>query len=234
MSTDHSTKFPKFVVANFKSHQTREEARVWVKRFTENYRHREEVAVILAPSFTNLQEFESIQHHLLAVQDVSPFPPGAYTGAVNVRQLKEFSVDYCLIGHSERRGWFHETNQDVANKFRMLQEDDDFSPIIPIIFTDRNNIVKQLSALDLDETSGEIIAYEPIDAIGSGHAADEKDIEEVIEIIWKIKPKIPILYGGSVTSKNANKYLSHPDLSGIVVGGACLDPDEFVSIINGA
>lgn len=224
-------KIASFIVANFKSHQARAEAEAWRDKFTAIYKPRVgEVAVILTPSFSNLYIYENVQHTLLGAQDVSPFPPGNYTGAVNARQLKDFGVEYCIVGHSERRRWFGETNQMVALKCRELLE----AGIIPILCLDLDYAQAQMAALEIDDQSPLVVAYEPVESIGTGNPQPTNLVSEALGKLPSLVGNFPILYGGSVTSQNAADYLSVPGISGLLVGGASLSAHEFANIINQA
>lgn len=222
----------KMVVANFKSHQTISEAEEWIKVFKNGYLPKEEIKVVLAPGFTNIQEFmrevEGLRGVAIGSQDSSPFPPGAYTGAVNARQLAVLGVKYAIAGHSERRKWFAETHQEVANKIRELLE----QKITPILCLDRDYLNIQIAALESEWINRIVVAYEPVAAIGSGQAEDP---EEAWRIAEKIRAKLPevkaFIYGGSIDAKNAMSYLNN-GFDGLLVGTDCLDPMKFLEIIK--
>lgn len=220
-----------FMVANFKSHQTAVQARTWVNYFSSSYKSKiGEVAVILSPSFPNLSIFTNVPGALLGAQDVSPFPPGSYTGAVNAKQLRELGVEYCIVGHSERRRWFGETNQTVAAKCRELWE----VGIIPILGLDADYAQSQMAALDVDGEHPLIVAYEPVAAIGTGHPQSTRQVDEILGKLLPVIGNFPILYGGSVTAQNARDYLAVEGISGLLVGAGSLDANEFAKIIDQA
>lgn len=219
---------PKLIAANFKSHQTAPEAKSWIDKFISIYVPRSEKSkVILAPSFTNLPIYQNLANTFLAAQDVSPFPPGAYTGAVNARQLKNLGVNYCLVGHSERRRWFRENDQTSAQKITELHD----AGIIPILCLDLDYAASQIAAIDLN-SKPLVIAYEPVESIGTGNPPPPPEVAQAAAQIQKLAPGVPIIYGGSANSQNAGEYLSVPGISGLLVGAACLDPNEFNAIIN--
>ena len=219
---------PKLIVANFKSHQTATEAEDWVKKFTSIYQGKFEVTtVILAPGFSNLHIYKTVRHTLLAAQDVSPFPPGNYTGAVNSRQLKDFGVEYCLVGHSERRRWFGETDHTSAQKITELWD----VGITPILCLDLDYAKSQIAAIN-PNSNPLIIAYEPLESIGTGNPQPAAEVAEAVTGIKNSAAEIPIIYGGSVNSQNAGQYLAVPGISGLLVGAACLNPNEFNATIN--
>lgn len=219
---------PKLIVANFKSHQTTPETKSWVDKFISIYVPRPEKSkVILAPSFTNLSLYKDLPDASLAAQDVSPFPPGSYTGAVNSRQLKDLGIGYCLVGHSERRRWFGETDQTSAQKITELHD----IGIIPILCLDLDCAASQIAAIDLN-SKPLVIAYEPVESIGNGNPQPPPEVAQAIIQIQELAPGVQIIYGGSVNSQNAGGYLSVPGVSGLLIATACLDPNEFNAIIN--
>lgn len=219
---------PKLIVANFKSHQTASQAKSWINIFTSIYSpNPQKSKVILAPSFTNLSLYKDLPDASLATQDVSPFPPGSYTGAVNARQLKDLGVNYCLVGHSERRRWFTETDQTSAQKITELWDAD----ITPILCLDLDYAASQIAAIELN-SNPLIIAYEPLESIGNGNPQPPAEVSQSVSQIQNLAPGVPIIYGGSVNSQNANGYLSVPGISGLLIATACIDPNEFNAIIN--
>lgn len=232
----------KYIVANFKSHQTGREAQNWLNQFKSAYEPTEGKTVILAPSFTNLWLFQKClsgvsspnnPHQdkiLLGAQDVSPFPPGAYTGAVSAAQLITHGISYCLVGHSERRKWFHETHQEIANKIRELLD----QSITPILCLDQPYQQAQIAALEDGWLKELIIAYEPVEAIGSGRPQNPQAASQIASSLKNLSAQTPVLYGGSVTPQNAADYTTQKSIDGLLVGGISLNPDEFVNLINQA
>lgn len=189
---------------------------------------------------------------LLGAQDVSAFKKeGAYTGEVSASILKDLSLDFALIGHSERRHYFKENNKLLKNKVQALATCN-LRPVLCIgesmeerkQGTTKKKLQDQLSFLSElapEETDKLILAYEPIWAIGTGVQAKNQEIEEVIHFIKEaalpkegVNAKIPILYGGSVNAKNAAILAEIPSLGGFLVGGASLEPETLKKIINAA
>jgi triosephosphate isomerase len=220
----------KYIIANWKSHKTEIEAKEWVDKWLSIYQQVMNVKTIVAPALVYVK---AVSEHLeklkplgvyVATQDISPFPFGAYTGAVAAVMVKDW-VSYAIVGHSERRKYFHETDQEVANKVRQLLE----VGIKPIVCVDKPYLKSQINALEDKDRKEVLIAYEPLEAIGSGVPEDPQEVEMVVNEI-KMEIDVPVIYGGSVNAGNAKKYLEVPGVQGLLVGGASLDPEEFYRI----
>jgi triosephosphate isomerase len=188
----------------------------------------------------------------VAAQNCSNKLSGAYTGEVSVTMLQSMCVKYVVIGHSERREYFNESNELLAQKVDICLENKT-TPIFccgePLEIresaTQNEYVAKQLSEslfhLTEDAISHVVIAYEPIWAIGTGKTASSDQAQEMHSFIRShiaskygaaIADSISILYGGSVKSANAVEIFGQPDVDGGLVGGASLIADEFVAIIN--
>lgn len=186
-------------------------------------------------------------------QNVSKFKSGAYTGETSAQMLKEAGCSLCLIGHSERRSMFGETNQACHTKLSTALN----HGLLPVLCVGENqheraaNITETVLAQQLSESLSGIdltekdlcIAYEPVWAIGTGLAATPAIAQQVHQFIRQHLIKIfnqetanrlRILYGGSVTKSNANELLQQTDIDGLLVGGASLDPDHFLAICEQA
>lgn len=188
----------------------------------------------------------------IAAQNVHWEASGAYTGEVSCEMLKDLGVDYVIIGHSERREYFGETNEMINKKARAILD----AGMIPIIccgetLTQREQgvtaehvryqIKVALLGLSAQEVSELVIAYEPIWAIGTGKTATDEQAEEVCAIIRQliaelydndVAEKTRILYGGSVNAGNAKALFSMPNIDGGLVGGASLKIDAFEKIVK--
>lgn len=188
----------------------------------------------------------------VAAQNVHWEANGAYTGEVSCAMLKELGVDYVIIGHSERREYFGETNEMINKKARAILD----AGMIPIIccgesLTQREQgvtaehvryqIKVALLGLSAEEVSKLVIAYEPIWAIGTGKTATDEQAEEVCAIIRQllvelygndVAEKTRILYGGSVNAGNAKALFAMPNIDGGLVGGASLKLDAFEQIVK--
>lgn len=177
---------------------------------------------------------------------------GAYTGEISGKMLKSIGVEYVIIGHSERRQYFNETDETVNKKIKAAFENE-LKPIVCVGETldqreagkTENVITSQtrlaLEGLTPEQVKGTIIAYEPIWAIGTGKTATSEDANNSIKAIRaeikrlygeEVSEEVIIQYGGSVKSSNAKELFSTSDIDGGLVGGASLKPDEFSKIVN--
>jgi triosephosphate isomerase len=182
--------------------------------------------VIVLPPFTLLSFFKTqIQtkklNLSLGAQNISPFDEGAFTGEINARQVKEF-CDYVLIGHSERRKNFSEDDELLGKKVALALE----SSLKPIFCVQgrKTSVPKGV----------EIVAYEPIFAIGTGNPDTPENADSVASAIKADRSDLTVLYGGSVKSTNVRFFTEKPNIDGVLVGGASLDPQEFNQIIENA
>lgn len=217
---------PRLLVANWKSNKTIEEARVWIEFVSQHLstlRLPDDIRIVLCPPFTTLPLLKDyiVREHLpiaLGAQDVSPFGKGAYTGEVNADMLKEL-VTFALVGHSERRKYFQETEEELA--FESLQARE--AGISVIYCVDNADAVVSDAA--------EYIAYEPVAAIGSGQSEDPQKANSVCETLYKRYDK-PVCYGGSVDETNCALYMNTACIHGLLVGGASLDAERFCSMVE--
>lgn len=210
------------IVANWKSNKTLSEVKEWMEKIPVNISSADK-KVIICPSFTLLSDLKNlaIKKNLkieIGAQDVSAFEQGQYTGEVNAAQIKDFAK-YVLIGHSERRKNFKETNQTLEQKVAMAKNYN----LIPIFCIQGN---------DTYIPSGvEIVAYEPFFAIGTGNPDTPENAEEIGSMIRQ-KGFKSFLYGGSVNLENVKTFTSMPSIDGVLIGKASLDPLEFSKIIE--
>ena len=187
----------------------------------------------------------------LSAQDVSQFSGGAYTGEVSSYQLNKLNVSYCIVGHSERRIELNESDEAINQKVHNLVSEG-ITPIVCFGETleQRNSnkylehITNQINSavkgLRKDKVENLVFAYEPIWAIGTGEVASVVDAVEVLSVVKENiseKPfydsdSIRFIYGGSVTPDNSSELLNSKIIDGALVGGASLDVDKFVTIIN--
>lgn len=191
--------------------------------------------VALAPAFPALPVMNylltqqlKLKQTVLAVQDLSPFPAGAYTGAVSGANLEGLPIKYAILGHSERRRYFHETDQDVANKVDQALQ----SNITPVVCVDAEYIESQAGAINAEQLKHCIVAYEPLEAIGTGNFQPVAQVKPVVEKIKEIFGDVAVIYGGSVSAANVAEYLTIVD--GALVGGQSLDAPKFAQLVLAA
>ncbi|MBI4114792.1 MAG: triose-phosphate isomerase [Candidatus Niyogibacteria bacterium] len=207
--------------------------------------------MVIAPPFPFLLEVGRIlRRSSLGAQDVFWEEKGAYTGAVSPLMLRSLGVRYVIVGHSERRDFAHETDAEINGKIRSALAKG-FFVVLCVGEKDRKKenferFVKQELLLDFQGIPKKyskkiIIAYEPIWAIGTGKTVRSSDLYEMVMYIRRVlfdifgkkaAHSIPVLYGGSVNAKNANIFLEVDGVNGLLVGGASLDPEEFLGIVK--
>jgi len=215
-----------YLFANFKSQHTAREVQSWLADVAPAVKGGS-LTIALAPSFPYLALSPWPSSLARLAQDVSPFPSGAYTGAVNARQLKDLGVSYCLVGHSERRHYFHETYQEVANKVGELLS----VGITPVLCLDRPDFSPQLAALEEKHKQHLLVAYEPVGAIGGDVTAPVQEITSTLALLRSLLPGCPILYGGSVHVGNLDTLLPL-ELNGLLVASASLSSTSFLSLLT--
>ena len=207
------------------------------------------LAVVLCPSFVALEEVgKAIKNRgvKLGAQDVfCCAKEGAFTGEVGIDDLRELGVKYVLVGHSERRQHFHETDAQVNQKLKMVIK----AGLRPILCVGESveirkrgeecgYVAKQVKAgikgVPKQKLDKLLIAYEPIWAIGTGRADTPEDASEMQGWIRKVigSARVPILYGGSVNSKNAVAFLRADNVDGLLIGGASTKSAEFMKILR--
>jgi triosephosphate isomerase len=188
----------------------------------------------------------------IGAQNMHELDSGAYTGEISPIMLKDTGVEYVILGHSERREYFNETDAKINAKIKKALE----VGLKPIICVGEkletreagktnelleSQIVKAFEGVNIDNTENVIIAYEPIWAIGTGKSADSKTAEEACGFIRSVLSKIysenvaneiRILYGGSVKETNIAEYMAQKDVDGALVGGASLKPESFIELCN--
>ncbi|MCK9331034.1 MAG: triose-phosphate isomerase [Candidatus Cloacimonetes bacterium] len=245
----------RFIIAgNWKMHLNLLEMRSFFLNLQNNQClfHHKDITKIICPVFPLIAEAINLSKGLkilIGAQNVSQYDKGAFTGEVSANILKSIETQYCIIGHSERRQYFKEDEEIIRLKWMQLRSEN-INPIICIGETleQRENnetfnvIEKQLngifSDMDLKVNEDLLIAYEPVWAIGTGKSATPEMAQEVHKYIRKIlngiygknAEDIPLLYGGSVKSKNIRDLLSQKDIDGALIGGASLIADEFAEM----
>lgn len=214
-----------------------------------------DVEVVVAPPFTSLYEAKKITEGTnikLASQNMHWEDKGAFTGEISPHMLKEIGIDYCIIGHSERRQYFNETDESVNKKIKAALSYN-IKPIVCVGETleqrenreqedvVRKQILKALEGIDKKDIENVVIAYEPIWAIGTGKTASSKDANDMCGFIRKTvesmydeeaKNTVRIQYGGSVKPGNVKELMNMGEIDGALVGGASLKAGDFASIVN--
>ena len=245
------------VAGNWKMNKTVEEARDLVSMISGKLREISKVEKVLCPPYIAIPAlYEMLQGSEigLGAQNLHWEEKGAYTGEVSPGMVKEF-CKYVIIGHSERRTFFGETDETVSRKVSVAIKVG-LTPIVCVGETleqyesgltsevVRRQIKVGLAEIDPASASRIIVAYEPVWAIGTGKASSGENANQVHQYV--IRPglsdlfgeetatAIRILYGGSVTAANASEFFAFPDIDGALVGGASLKPDEFVAITKSA
>ena len=252
----------RLIVGNWKMHKTILEARDFVKRLAELLAAAPPagIEIVIAPPFTALHAVASElaahglpQTHpvLMAGQDVHWEDQGAFTGEISAPMLKELGCKYAIVGHSERRRYFGETDATVKKKMAAVLRHG-LRPILCVgeTWEQRSNgqtepvlsgqLTEALSGVEKDRAADVVVAYEPVWAIGSGRAATaeqardaHRHIRATATALWgqETGERVPILYGGSVTPDNIREFLALREVDGALVGGACLDPAQFAKIL---
>ena len=246
------------IAGNWKMHKTHLEA----MHFVESLRNRleprdyERVEVVLCPPFTALRTVQTTIDGAnldlgLGAQNMHWAPSGAYTGEISGPMLVKLGVSYVIIGHSERREFFGETDETVNRKVKAAFE----HGLLPIMCVGETLAEREaggteakvegqvragLAGVPRDRLPSVVVAYEPIWAIGTGRNAYPEDAEATIALIRKTlrslggdaADEVRIQYGGSVKAGNIAGFMAQPDIDGALVGGASLDPEEFALIVR--
>lgn len=216
------------VVANFKSHKTVGDVESWIKDVAPSAKTAKDLEIIVAPAFPHLSLVHSFNSSLtLASQDVSPFPPGSYTGAVSAVMLKDLGVSYAIVGHSERRHYFHETSSEVGNKVKELLDQN----ITPIVCMAESDIVSQFGDLTEGQIKHCVFCFEPPSQIGGTDTASLDEIKRVIGLIQQTFGIDSVMYGGSVNYGNVASLVKL-NLSGVLVAGGSLESADFIKLIE--
>lgn len=243
-----------FIAGNWKMFKTKKEALEFAEEFRELYKDTDVQTAICAP-FTDLEALvEAFKGTDIKVgaQNMHFADEGAYTGEISMAMLEEIGVDFCIVGHSERRQYFGETDETVNKKLKKLFE----GPIRPILCVGESleerdadkafdvvggQIKADLEGIDAADVKKLVIAYEPIWAIGTGRTATPDQAEEMCAFIRKtlielygeeVSDEVIIQYGGSVKPANATEIMNMDEIDGALVGGASLKPKDFMEIID--
>lgn len=248
------------IAGNWKLNKLQSEAKelfLGIAKFAENFTKDQLPTIVVAPTFTSIAAVESMRCDkcrplvATAAQNCHWETSGAYTGEVSVEMIKDAGCEYIIIGHSERRQYFSETDEMINKKAKAILK----NGLIPIIccgetleqreagITDSHissQIKAALEGLSEEDVAKSVIAYEPIWAIGTGKTCDSNEANRVIAMIRNVVKEVSsakagdsirILYGGSVKASTIEEQMSKSDIDGALVGGASLKVDSFTEII---
>lgn len=242
------------IAGNWKMNNTIKEGLELVEEI-KGFELSENVEAVLCVPFTTLQDVKKAikdTNIKLGAQNVHWEENGAFTGEISPSMLKEIGVDYCIIGHSERRQYYNETDETVNKKIKSTLS----HGILPIVCVGetleereankaedivKNQIIRAFEGIAKEELNKIVIAYEPIWAIGTGKTASSDDANNMCKFIRNIigdiyseedKEIIRIQYGGSVKPSNIKELMDKSDIDGALVGGASLKAEDFVSLLN--
>ncbi len=245
------------IAGNWKMHKTLTEATEFMNEVKSAVPSSEKVDSVVcapAPFLHQLVKDSEGQEIKVGAQTMHFEDAGAFTGEVSPAMLEDLNVDYVIIGHSERRAMFNETNESVNKKVQAA-----FShSLVPIVCVGETleereggsmkevvseQVTEALKGLTAEQVSQTVIAYEPVWAIGTGKSATAEDANEVCSFIRKTvaelsgneaSDSVRIQYGGSVKPENIKDFMQQSDIDGALVGGASLKPDSFLQLIEGA
>ncbi|HEX8099070.1 MAG TPA: triose-phosphate isomerase, partial [Actinomycetota bacterium] len=244
---------------NWKMHKTHLEAIQFVQKLSYLLvaKDAERVEVVVCPPFIALRSLQTLYEadrlpYGLGAQNVHWEEKGAYTGEISAPMLAALKCSYVIVGHSERRQLFGETDDMVAKKVRAVVAND-MRPIVCVGETleerdtgrTEERVVTQVKAalggIDDEKVRTLVIAYEPVWAIGTGRNANPANAGEVVRLIRgtvasmfsdEVGQAVRVQYGGSVKPGNVRDFMAHPEIDGALVGGASLDPEEFALIVK--
>jgi len=213
-----------WVIANWKNNKTIAEALSWVDVVGPKLSSSSKVKIVVCPTdiaIEGVKKAVMVGNYpmLVGSQDISAFDTGAYTGEEAARLLKDV-VDLSILGHSERRENLGETDEMVAEKVMRARE----ANIIPLVCVQNENT-------PIPEGVN-LVAYEPVFAIGSGNPDTPENAGSVAAKLKERYKDTEVLYGGSVTWENTEMFLAQPDINGLLIGKASLDPEGFLKIIE--
>jgi triosephosphate isomerase (TIM) len=244
------------VAGNWKMHKTVEQAEAFIGALLPRVSSAEGVDVTICPPFTALQAMvDSARGSRVAVyaQTMHEADSGAFTGEVSAPMLSEIDVDGVILGHSERRQYFNETDTALQAKVVAALEAG-LTPMLCVGETEeeresgdterklRHQVLEGLEKVGAERLPQVIVAYEPIWAIGTGKVATPEQAQEAIAFVRALvehfdkqaSEQVRILYGGSVKPDNAPELMALPDIDGFLVGGASLDAESFAAIVEAA
>ncbi|MGP1405462.1 triose-phosphate isomerase [Filifactor alocis] len=241
------------IAGNWKMNKTVSESVEFIEKLKKEELDKEVECVVCAP-FISLERLSVASENTaikLGAQNVSQYDNGAYTGEISTSMLKDLNMEYVILGHSERRQYFLETNEVINQKVQKVLS----SKMTPILCVGEtleeresgkmNDVIatqikEGLANLSFEQAKGVVVAYEPIWAIGTGKTATSDQANEMAMFIRKqlrklfqdVAEDISILYGGSVKPNNIKEIMVQSDIDGALVGGAALKVDSFAELVN--
>jgi triosephosphate isomerase len=219
-----------FIAGNWKSNKTIAETSEWVNSFSKLVsdinNNLSEVPVVLCAPFTALPDLNKLIASSglpikTGAQNLSKFDEGAYTGEVSAKMIKEVAP-WVIIGHSERRKYFNESNEDLATKTQKAK-----AAGLNVIFCVPDDATPVPAGAD-------VVAYEPVWAIGTGKTDTPENANAVTTSIKQKTGISTVIYGGSVTGDNVAQFVTQANIDGVLPGGAALDPDKFSRLVHAA
>lgn len=243
-----------FIAGNWKMFKTGLEAVTFAEEFKELYKDTDVKTAICAPFvyLSLLKKLFAGTNVKVGAQNAFYEDEGAFTGEVSVKMLEDVGVDYCVIGHSERRQYFGETNEAINKKLKRLLAGS-ITPILCVgenleqreqeeqYMVVRDQLVGAFAGIEAKDAARMVIAYEPVWAIGTGKTATPEEAEDMCEFIRnavealygeETADKVVIQYGGSVKPANATEIMNMSNIDGALVGGASLKAKDFMEIID--
>ena len=244
-----------FIAGNWKMNKNPEETKAFVEAIAGKLPSADKVEAGIAAPAVDLSALLSAAEGTglkVAGQNCYFENSGAYTGETSPKVLAEMGVNYVVIGHSERREYFHETDEDINKKAKAIFA----NGLLPIICCGESletyeagkaaefvgaQVSAALAGLTAEQVASTVIAYEPIWAIGTGKSASQDDAQKMCKVVrdvvaadfgQEVADKVRVQYGGSVKPENVAEYMACPDVDGALVGGASLDPESFLALLD--
>ena len=238
------------IIANWKCNGTKSMINHWWKEFSKTYNETDNTFIGIAPPSIYIQYLESFTSNALTdikigSQDID-ISSGGRTGAISAEMIMDFDCKFSIIGHSERRQFFNENNDDIRQKILNIinkkitvlcigeTEDENYNNLTKDVLESQLEVIR-----DMDFNDSLVVAYEPVWSIGSGNTAQPGKINEIHNFIkdvvqsTSINSAIPIvIYGGSVNEDNAESFFNEEFIDGALIGGASLNGKQFANIIN--
>jgi triosephosphate isomerase (TIM) len=222
----------KTILLNWKANKNIIEAEYWINNFPKDLLSKHsDIKLLIAPPYPFLSQMKRLIDHQqlpisLAVQDISAYGPGAYTGEISAKNLEFLGIEAAIIGHSERRRLFGESSQLVASKVQKAVE----AGLEVVLCLDETDFPEQAKLLTKTERAKISVAYEPVSAIGSGQAIKPILVKKFFSKLRQYFPHNPLIYGGSVNANNINDFLAISD--GVLVSSAALELADLLILIQ--